>query len=87
MKNLADTLKAAQLLREGAEKKLKVKTFKSKSSLTEVEAMKLNHELEVHQIELEMQNGQLSSAIVQTDITTKKHIEFYDFLPLAYCNH
>src|SRR3970040_87722 len=48
--------------------------------------MKLIHELEVHQIELEMQNEQLLSAIEQTEIATEKYIELYDFFPSAYFN-
>lgn len=86
MKNSADNLKAAQLLRERAERRLKAKMSMRKSDITEVEAVKLIHELEVHQIELEMQNEELLSAMKQTEVATEKYIELYDFLPSAYFN-
>ncbi len=86
MKNLVDKLKVAQLLREKAEKSLKIKISKMKLNISEVEAMRLFHELEVHQIELEMQNDELLFAIEQTEIATEKFIELYDFLPSAYFN-
>jgi len=86
MKNTMDNLKAAQLLREKAERRLKEKVSRRKSGITEVEAMKLIHELEVHQIELEMQNEALLSAVEQKEIATEKYIELYDFLPSAYFN-
>lgn len=86
MKNSADNLKAAQLLRERAERRLKAKISMRKSDITEVEAVRLIHELEVHQIELEMQNEELLSAMKQTEVATEKYIELYDFLPSAYFN-
>ncbi|SDX13070.1 ATP-binding protein [Flavobacterium degerlachei] len=86
MKNSVDILKAAQLLREKAESRLKAKTSVLQSKLTEVEAMKLIHELEVHQIELELQNEELLLAMEQKEIATEKYIELYDFLPSAYFN-
>lgn len=86
MKKSVDKLKAAQLLREKAESKLKAKASGINANLTEVEAMKLIHELEVHQIELEMQNEELLSAMEEKEIATEKFIELYDFLPSAYFN-
>ena len=85
MKNSVDKFIASRL-RKKAEIRLKEKVSKIKTNLTEVEVMKLIHELEVHQIELEMQNEQLLSAIEQTEIATEKYIELYDFLPSAYFN-
>lgn len=85
MKNSVDKFVASRL-RKKAEIRLKAKVSKIKTNLSEVEVMKLIHELEVHQIELEMQNEQLLSAIEQTEIATEKYIELYDFLPSAYFN-
>jgi signal transduction histidine kinase len=86
MKNSTDNVKAAQLLRKKAESRLKTKTSVLNSKLNEVEAIKLIHELEVHQIELEMQNEELLIAMEQKEIATEKYIELYDFLPSAYFN-
>ncbi|MFT7164516.1 MAG: signal transduction histidine kinase/ActR/RegA family two-component response regulator [Flavobacterium sp.] len=86
MKNSVDNSKEAQLTREKAEKSLKAKASRSNSDVNEVEVVKLIHKLEVHKIELEMQNEELLSAIEQTVTATEKCIELYDFLPSAYFN-
>jgi PAS domain S-box-containing protein len=44
----------------------------------------LLHELEVHQIELELQNEELISAKEQAEAATDKYIELYDFAPTCY---
>lgn len=86
MKNSVDNLKAAQFRHEKAERRLKEKVSMRKSIITDVEALRLIHDLEVHQIELEIQNEELLSAIEQTEIATDKYSELYDFLPSAYVN-
>ena len=86
MKNSVDNSKEAQLTREKAEKSLKAKASRSNSDVNEVEVVKLIHKLEVHKIELEMQNEELLSAIEQTVTATEKCIKLYDFLPSAYFN-
>jgi hypothetical protein len=48
---------------------------------TDNEIIRLVHELEVHQIELEMQNEALLLAQSQADSATKKQSELYDLLP------
>ena len=52
----------SETLRQKAEELLKKKATGSASSLSEIEMLKLIHELEVHQIELEMQNEELIHA-------------------------
>ena len=45
---------------------------------------KLVHELQVHQIELEMQNEELRHTQDQLEAALEKYNDFYDFAPLGY---
>ena len=45
---------------------------------------KLVHELEVHQIELEMQNEELRAAQCEKQETLETFAELFDFAPIAY---
>ncbi len=47
-------------------------------------ALKLTHELEVHQIELKMQNEELLAARSEAVASAKKHLELYDLAPSGY---
>jgi len=53
----------AEILRHKAEGILKEKPSNKSVSLPEIEKIRLLHELEVHQVELEMQNEELQLAI------------------------
>ena len=57
------------------------KTAKSVKPLSEREVQKLIHDLDVHQIELEMQNAELKTAMEKEEATAKIYIELYDFAP------
>ena len=74
----------AKLLRKEAERKLQEK----KKSLSETEQkpdiQKLLHELQVHQIELEMQNEELRQAYHATEIALKKYTMLYEFAPMGF---
>jgi diguanylate cyclase (GGDEF)-like protein len=52
--------------------------------LPEVDARKLLHELQVHQIELEMQNEALSEARDAEDLALQRFTELFDFAPIGY---
>ena len=78
-KNLTD----AQILRLKAEEKLKEKK-KSPKPVIEADVKKLLHELQVHQIELEMQNEELREANETAETALKKYTMLYDFAPMGY---
>jgi len=74
----------AMHLRQKAKRLLKNRKSALDSQPTEANIRKLIHELEVHQIELELQNEELTLAKEQSDVATKKYIELYDFAPVGY---
>jgi PAS domain S-box-containing protein len=51
---------------------------------TEEETKRLVHELEVHQIELEMQNAELHQARDEMGTILEKYTDLYDFAPVGY---
>lgn len=71
-------------LRKKAENLLKKLEPKKHAQLSESEALKLIHELEVHQIELELQKQELVLAKAALQETTEKYVELYDFAPNGY---
>ncbi|MFZ4741401.1 MAG: PAS domain-containing protein, partial [Bacteroidales bacterium] len=81
MKKQKSNLTDAASLRQKAEEKLNTSTSFSSSmkSFSEAETYKLIHELEVHQIELEMQNEELLSAVHKAEHAEEKYTELYDF--------
>lgn len=51
--------------------------------LSDHKAKKLFHELQVHQIELEMQNEELRHAEYVAEAAAARYINLYDFSPTA----
>ncbi len=74
----------ATVLRQKAEELLKNKPLKHVLSFSEAEYLKLIFELEVHQIELELQNHELTLAKELADEVARKYAELYDFAPSGY---
>jgi diguanylate cyclase (GGDEF)-like protein/PAS domain S-box-containing protein len=52
--------------------------------LTEVDLHRLVHELQVHQIELEMQNEELQQARTEVEAWLERYTDLYDFAPVGY---
>jgi PAS domain-containing protein len=57
---------------------------KPAKTLADGEAQRLLHELEVHQIELEMQNTELRHTRDESEALLDKFTELYDFAPVGY---
>ncbi|MBN1926130.1 MAG: hypothetical protein JW798_09860 [Prolixibacteraceae bacterium] len=73
----------AKMLRKKAEEILYEK--QQKASITEeTDTKKLLHELQVHQIELEMQNEELRLAYVAAETALKKYTMLFDLSPMGY---
>ena len=77
----------AKSLRQKAEKLLKEKKEKKEKMglpVFEADEKKLLHELQVHQIELEMQNEQLREAVEVAETALRKFTMLYDLAPMGY---
>jgi PAS domain S-box-containing protein len=70
-------------LREKAEALLQSKT-PGVHDLSHDEISRLVHELQVHQIELEMQNDELRRGQIALEEASRKYSDFYDFAPVGF---
>jgi len=71
-------------LRQKAEELLKQKHGETHQPVPAADVKKLLHELQVHQIELEMQNEELRQAYETTESALKNYTMLYDLSPLGY---
>ena len=74
---LSDT---SESLRIKAEEILKNRVSENTPFVSEAELLKLVHEFDVNQIELELQNKELNNAIAETNDA----VDLYDFAPIGY---
>ena len=71
-------------LRRRAEEQLKRKKKEAAPPPEEKDALRMLHELEVHRIELEMQNEELKRARGDLESQLEKYSDLYNFAPVGY---
>jgi PAS domain S-box-containing protein len=71
-------------LRRRAEEALSRKKKGEPSGIPEEDVRALVHELQVHQIELEMQNEELKRANALVEETRNRYLHLYEFAPVGY---
>ena len=71
-------------LRRQAEERLKGQRTEVRGQKSEEDTARLVHELQVHQIELEMQNEELQQARARADALLAQYTGLYDFAPTGY---
>ena len=71
-------------LRAEAEAQL-AKSARLYSAPSDISDARLLHELQVHQIELEMQNEALQQAHSELEQSRDRYLDLYDFAPVGYC--
>jgi PAS domain S-box-containing protein len=71
-------------LRRRAEARLKEEQRSAAPPRTDADTQRLLHELQVHQVELEMQNAELQEARDQREALLEKYTDLYDFAPVGY---
>lgn len=75
--------KAAELRRR-AEDRLQAVKAKGTPALTQPDVQRLVHELQVHQIELEIQSEELWQSRAEAEAALEHYAELYDFAPVGY---
>ena len=84
MKKKETTSTEVAELRRCAEARLKSKAPGGHLPRTEADMRRLLHELQVHQVELEMQNAELRQARDELEKALVNYTELFDFAPVGY---
>lgn len=71
-------------LRQEAEQRLSQRSTSPGLPQSEAELLAINHELELHQIELELQNSELIEARAATEEIADKYATLFDYAPVGY---
>ena len=75
---------SAAILRQQAEAKFRASTAQTPVALSPEETWRLLHELQVHQIELEMQNEELRRTQAKLEAARARYFDLYDLAPVGY---
>jgi PAS domain S-box-containing protein len=84
MPKKSETLADAIQRRRNAEIRLKSRRAHPAPPNNESDAKRLLHELQVHELELEMQNAELQEARDKVETLLKTYTDLYDFAPVGY---
>ncbi len=84
MKKIDPSINSGQRLRQLAEAKLSRSKKSPATDAATVDTQRLIHELEVHQIELEMQNEELLQTNAELESTLSMYAELYAFASVSY---
>ena len=84
MKDPAAAIPDNTELRRRAEAELKPKAQHADAIPDAETTLKLLHELQVHRIELEMQNEELRQARAEVEAAKEDYLELFDFAPVGY---
>src|SRR3989304_2949667 len=71
-------------LRRGAVARLPVSKKGGTHPAAQAESKRLLHELQVHQIQLEMQNKELARSRAESESLLRQHSDLYDSAPVGY---
>ena len=82
--NGIDLVPADTELRRQAEVRVRGKVRDGYTPRSDAETQRLLHELEVHKIELEIQNAELLQARNDMEKILEKYTDLYDFAPIGY---
>jgi signal transduction histidine kinase len=71
-------------LRRRAEHRLRKQPIGGARIGSKADAQRILHELQVHQVELELQNEELKQSKAEVDAGLEKYTDLYDFAPVGY---
>jgi len=84
MKKSKNSSAQAAALRRLAERRLREQKTEEGPPEAEQDTLRLLHELQVHQVELEMQNEELVAARSEIEAGLERYTDLYDFAPVGY---